>query len=243
MDFLTPHLEFFAAHPFGVVFFASLIEAAGIPFPSRIILILAPAFIHTDSDLPWLAVVAALGFVLGDHVPFLAGRIAGMRVLEIYCKVTLGSERCVETALGYFRRFGAPAVLIGRFSTSVRLFAAACAGCGHISYPRFLTFDSLGALLYTCVWVLVGSFIGEPAVEFFTRDPRRFTFLGLVLLVFAGVIGYRLWRRFKARSTASVSPAAIAQSRAPHTRPGSNSTASRPARRAPTTSTKYESPT
>ena len=134
MDFLTPHLEFFAAHVFAVVFFASLIEAAGIPFPSRIILILAPAFLTTDSDLPRLAVVAAIGFVLGDHIPYLAGRLAGMRVLELYCKVTLGSAQCVDTALGYFRRFGAPALLIGRFSTSVRLFAAAWAGCGHISY-------------------------------------------------------------------------------------------------------------
>ena len=242
MDFLTPHLEFFAAHTFTVVFFASMIEAAGIPFPSRIILILAPAFLHTDSDLPRLAVVAAMGFVLGDHIPYLAGRLAGMRVLELYCKVTLGSAQCVDKALGYFRRFGAPALLIGRFSTSVRLFASACAGCGHISYPRYLTFDGLGALLYTSVWVLVGSVIGEPAVQFFTKDPRRFTFLGLVLLAFATLIAYRLWRRFRAPSTASERPVATGQSRAPHTHTGSNSTASSPARRAPTPSTRYESP-
>ena len=161
-----------------------------------------------------------MGFVLGDHIPYLAGRLAGMRVLELYCKVTLGSAQCVDKALGYFRRFGAPALLIGRFSTSVRLFASACAGCGHISYRRYLTFDGLGALLYTSVWVLVGSVIGEPAVEFFTRDPRRFTFLGLVLLAFATLVAYRLWRRFRAPSTASESPVAIGQSRGPHTRPG-----------------------
>jgi hypothetical protein len=50
MDFLQSHLQFFAEHPFSVVFFALLIEAAGIPFPTRIILILAPAFIDTDRD-------------------------------------------------------------------------------------------------------------------------------------------------------------------------------------------------
>jgi hypothetical protein len=44
MDLLNSHLDFLASHPFGVVFFSSLIEAAGIPFPSRVILILAPAF-------------------------------------------------------------------------------------------------------------------------------------------------------------------------------------------------------
>ena len=136
---LTTALDFLATHPFGVVFCSSLIEAAGVPFPSRVILILAPAFLETDSDLVRLAIVATLGAVLGDHVPYLAGRLAGLRILAVYCKLTLASDRCVEKTLRYFARFGAAALLLSRFSTSVRIFASACAGCGHITYPRYLT--------------------------------------------------------------------------------------------------------
>jgi hypothetical protein len=35
---LQPHLAFLADHPFSVVFWSSLVEAAGLPFPSRVIL-------------------------------------------------------------------------------------------------------------------------------------------------------------------------------------------------------------
>ena len=33
--------------------------------------------------------------------------LAGPRLLTFYCRITLGSERCVERTLAYFRRFGA----------------------------------------------------------------------------------------------------------------------------------------
>ena len=197
MDMLKAHLDFLAQHPFGVVFWSSLIEAAGVPFPSRVILILAPAFLETDSDLVRLTLVATVGSVLGDHVPYLAGRLAGLRMLGLYCKLTLASERCVEKTLRYFARFGAAALLLSRFSTSVRIFASACAGCGHITYPRYLTLDTIGTLVYSSVWVLVGSLIGERAVVFFTTDRRRWLFLGLVVLGASTLIGYRLWRRLR----------------------------------------------
>ena len=197
MDFLQAHLNFLANHPFGVVFWSSLIEAVGIPFPGRVILILTPAFLATERDVARLIIVATTGAVLGDHVPYLAGRLAGTRMLGLYCKVTLGSARCIERTLEYFRRFGSAALLLSRFSTSVRIFASACAGCGHITYRRYLALDTLGTVVYTTLWVLVGCLIGERAVVFFTTDRRRWFFLGFVVLAAATLLGYRLWRRFR----------------------------------------------
>ena len=197
MDFLQAHLNFLANHPFGVVFWSSLIEAVGIPFPGRVILILTPAFLATERDVARLIIVATTGAVLGDHVPYLAGRLAGTRMLGLYCKVTLGSARCIERTLEYFRRFGSAALLLSRFSTSVRIFASACAGCGHITYRRYLALDTLGTVVYTTLWVLVGCLIGERAVVFFTTDRRRWLFLGFVVLAAATLLGYRLWRRFR----------------------------------------------
>jgi len=194
---LEAHLSFLANHPFSVVFWSSLIEAAGIPFPSRVILILTPAFLATESDLVWLIIVATIGALLGDHVPYIAGRVAGTRMLALYCKVTLGSTRCIQKTLEYFRRFGAAALVLSRFSTSVRIFASACAGCGRITYLRYLTFDIVGTVVYTTLCVLVGHWIGERAVVFFTTDRRRWLFLGIVAFTAAALIGYRLWRRFR----------------------------------------------
>jgi membrane protein DedA with SNARE-associated domain len=202
---LQAHLDFLAKHPYGVVFWSSLIEAAGIPFPSRVILILTPAFLATESDLLRLIAVATVGAVVGDHVPYLAGRLAGTRILGLYCRVTLASEQCVEKTLRYFARFGPAALLFSRFSTSVRLFASACAGCAELTYLRYLLFDSIGTLFYSSLWVVVGYFIGERAVVFFTTDRRRWLFVGLVGLAAATLIGYRLWRRLRYGGAPAVS--------------------------------------
>ena len=194
---LRPYLNFLADHPFSVVFWSSFIEAAGVPFPSRVILVLTPAFLATEIDLVRLVIVGTAGAVLGDHIPYLAGRVLGMRLLGFYYRVTLASEACVETTLKYFRRFGPAAVLFSRFSTSVRLFASACAGCADVTYARYVALDAIGTLAYTSAMVLVGWFIGERAVAFLTTDRRRWLFVGAVALAFTTLIGYRLWRRYR----------------------------------------------
>ena len=194
---LQPYLTFLAAHPFSVVFWSALIEAAGVPFPSRMILVLTPAFLATETDLVRLIIVGTVGAVLGDQVPYSAGRLAGTRMLGFYCWVTLASDACVEKTLRYFERFGPAALLVSRFSASVRMFAAACAGCARMTYARYVGLDTAGTLAYTSLWALVGWFIGERAIAFLTTDRRRYIFLAVVACAFITLISYRLWRRWR----------------------------------------------
>jgi membrane-associated protein len=197
MGSVDSYLALVADHPFAVVFVATLVEAIGIPFPSRVLQILTPAFLITQRDLAGLMLVATVGALLGDHVPYLAGRFAGIRMLALYCRLTLGSERCVEKTLRYFVRFRSWALLASRFSTSVRIFASACAGCGHVTYPRYLVLDAIGTVVYTIVCVLIGHFVGQRAVVFVTTDRRRWIFVVLVVIAALTLFGYRLWRKLR----------------------------------------------
>jgi membrane protein DedA with SNARE-associated domain len=192
---LQPYLDFLAERPYSIVFVSSFVEAAGLPFPSRVILVLTPAFLATHGDLARLILVATTAALLGDHVPYLGGRLAGTRLLRFYCWVTLASSACVETTMRYFVRFGPAALLFNRFSASVRLFASACAGCGRIGYLRYVALDAAGTLAYTTVFVLIGWLIGERAVVFLTTDRRRWIFVAVVALAFVTLLAYRLWRR------------------------------------------------
>jgi membrane protein DedA with SNARE-associated domain len=141
--------------------------------------------------------VGTVGAVLGDHVPYFGGRLAGTRLLGFYCRLTLASDACVEKTLRYFHRFGPAAVLFSRFSASVRMFAAACAGCARMTYLRYVGLDTAGTLVYTSLWALVGWFIGERAIVFLTTDRRRYLFVGAVAVAFITLISYRLWRRWR----------------------------------------------
>ena len=195
MELIQSHLDFLLRHVLTVVFVSFLVEAAGVPFPSRIVLLIAATFGIDARHVAALVGVATVGSLIGDHVPYLAGALTGPRILAFYCWVTLGSEACIERTVGYFRRFGAAAVLLSRFSASVRLFASALSGCGHITYWKFATFDLLGTVVYTAVWATVGYVVGERALELLGRHrgARLLVLAGPVAL--AALIAYRLWRR------------------------------------------------
>jgi membrane protein DedA with SNARE-associated domain len=195
VDFIQSHLDFLVRHLLSVVFVSFLVEAAGMPFPSRLVLLIAATF----ADQPWqlIGLVAAgtAGSLIGDHVPYVAGALTGPRILSFYCRITLSSSGCVDEAVDYFRRFGVVAILMSRFSHSVRLAASALSGCGHISYGKFITFDLIGTVLYLALWSTVGYFVGDTAADFLNRHGRARLLLLIGPVMLLAVMAYRLWRR------------------------------------------------
>lgn len=195
VEFVQSNLDVLLRHLLPVVFFAFLVEAAGLPFPSRILLVVAATLVDEPPRLLGLVAVSTAGALIGDHVPYLAGALTGPRILAFYCRITLGSAECVEKTVGYFRRFGAAAILLARFSASVRLFASALSGCGHITYGKFLAFDVAGTLVYTTLCVTLGHLVGEQVAEILGRYGAARLLLLIGPAALAGLIAYRLWRR------------------------------------------------
>jgi membrane protein DedA with SNARE-associated domain len=186
--FLIPHLYL-------TVFIVSVIDATGLPFPGRMILVLAGAFVSTSQEMALAIVAGTVGLVIGDHVLYLAGARGGASLLALYCRLTLGSDLCVENTLKYFRRFGPTAILLGRYSTGVRLFAAILSGSGHIAYQRFLLLDLAGSLIYTTLWMVLGHLFSEQVESLLGWLGRQRAVLLIVPLALVAIVGYRLWRR------------------------------------------------
>lgn len=192
MDRLAPYLDWLVEHRFAAVFVASLIDATGLPFPGRIVLLVLGTLVNATGEFFLLVLASTVGSVLGDHVLYGAGRTGGARLLMWYCRVSLGSARCVESTLSYFKRFGPAAVLLARFSFGVRLFAAVLAGAGHIRYWAFIAYDVIGTALYVSLWLGVGHLFGAAFIE---RSGLARLLLILGPLAILGVIAFRLVRR------------------------------------------------
>jgi len=186
--FLIPHLYL-------TVFIVSVIDATGLPFPGRMILVLAGAFVSTSREMALAIVAGTVGLVIGDHVLYLAGARGGASLLALYCRLMLGSDLCVENTLKYFRRFGPTAILLGRYSTGVRLFAAILSGSGHIAYHRFVLLDLAGSLIYTTLWMVLGHVFSEQVESLLGWLGRQRALLLFVPLALVAIVGYRLWRR------------------------------------------------
>jgi membrane protein DedA with SNARE-associated domain len=104
----------------------------------------------------------------------------------------------LATTSGHFRRFGPFTIVIGRFVAGVRLFASPLAGTGAISYPRYLAWDLLGAIIWAGSFVVLGYLLGDRWRSVVERIGlgRAMLIAGLILLVgMAATVGWRLWRR------------------------------------------------
>jgi membrane protein DedA with SNARE-associated domain len=204
MEAIAPYLAFVTAHIYAFAFVVAMIDASGLPFPGRLLLIVAGTLSVTDATTTWVVVMATAGTVVGDHALYLLGRLGGAKLLDLYCRWTMGSGHCVRRAHDYFRRFGGLTIVIGRFVAGVRLFASVLAGSGAIPYHRFLLFDVLGALLWAAAFVLFGYFLGGQAIRLMERyGGTTLVAGGVVVLVIAGIVVYRLWRR-RRHGTAAV---------------------------------------
>ena len=193
MESVQPFLGWLREHLFKVIFVASLVDATGLPFPGRAMLVVAGLSATARHEVVLLIMASVLGALLGDHALYLAGKRGGIRLLALYCRLSLGSARCVETALRRFRRFGAVALLMARFSTSVRLFAAILAGSGQISYWRFVALDVVGTVVYSTLWIVLGALFGAAVLE--RTGPFMRVLLLLLPTALFGLLAYRLVRR------------------------------------------------
>jgi membrane protein DedA with SNARE-associated domain len=160
---VEPLLAFLVDHAYLVVFFGTLIDATGTPFPGRLLLITAGGLAATGSaSLAPLVALATAGAVLGDHIWFIAGRLAGGRLIRFYCRYVLfGVPGCADRARRYLDRYGSAAVLVGRFMAGVRILVVPLAVERGMPYWRYAAFDVLGASLWCALWLVVGFALGD----------------------------------------------------------------------------------
>jgi membrane protein DedA with SNARE-associated domain len=191
-------LGFLADHVYAVALVATAVDGTGLPFPGRLIVVMAGAMASSSEAVSVLALVgvAAAGAVLGDHVWYVLGRWGGDRPIELYCRFSLGSGQCVRKTGEYYRKFGPATIVIGRFVAGVRIFASPLAGAGLVPYWKFLAFEVAGALLWAGLFVGAGYLLGGRAVRFLEGSTWVPLAGGLAaVLALAAPVGQRLWRR------------------------------------------------
>jgi hypothetical protein len=126
-------------------------------------------------------------------VGYWLGRFGGERLLQTYCRVTLGSSRCVQRAVAFYQLRGRAAVVFGRFVVGVRAFLFPLAGSARMPYSQFLLFDGVGAVAWASLFVLAGFGVGwQVAAEYRTASALLAGILGTG---FAAHLLLKLYRR------------------------------------------------
>jgi membrane protein DedA with SNARE-associated domain len=161
---LAPVDSWLREHLYAVVFLGAAVDAIGIPFPGRIMLItvgsLAAPAVDGDGRAASLILLATMGTVVGDHVWYLLGRHKGRRLFEIYGRVVRLSRPRIAQADRFLHRFGGLTLILARFAATLRVVVVPLAVSRGMSYRRFLAFDLVGALLWSAGFVWLGRAAG-----------------------------------------------------------------------------------
>lgn len=181
---------------------AMTIESAMVPLPSELILPYAGFLVSDPSQheplthepwVFWIVVVAAtLGNTLGSLIAYAIGAYGGRPFLERYGRYLLIRPHEIELADRFFADHGAATVFVGRLLPIVRTFISFPAGVARMPLARFVTYSTVGALIWSTVLVYAGTVLGENWTEI-RRVLQPFDLLiavGVVVLV-----GLFIWWR------------------------------------------------
>ena len=149
------------------------------PFlPGDSLLFAAGTFAALGSLDLWLLVVLLIGAaILGDTVNYWVGAWIGPRAFS--GNVRFLRKDYLDRTHAFYEKHGGKTIILARFVPIIRTFAPFVAGVGAMSYPKFITYNVVGAVLWVGLFVPAGYFFGNiPTV----RENFTLVILAIVAL-------------------------------------------------------------
>ena len=127
-------------------------------------------------EMRWLIPVFICAAVLGDTTNYWIGWFVAPK-LFLEGRVRFLNEQHLERTRAFYRKYGAMAVVMGRFMPIIRTFVPFVAGIGKMTYGRFLSCSVVGSVLWVGLCLGSGYFWGN--LPFVKRNFSVFI-LGIV---------------------------------------------------------------
>ena len=205
MDFIHNSLQlieqYMLAYGYWAVFFGVMLENAGLPVPGETILLVGGYFASAHPDqfnLIRVMATAGAGAVIGDNIGFAIGHHFGRPFLLRIGRFFFLTPKRFEHMEEYFESHGNKTILVARFITGLRVFAALLAGASRkMPWRVFLVYNLAGAILWAVVITTLGYVFGQSLPLLVKWVGRTGTIL-LIALVIIGLIIWRVRRHRKA---------------------------------------------
>jgi len=111
----------------------------------------------------WLVVLLLIiAAIAGDTVNYWIGAYIGPRAFR--GDIRFLRKEYLDRTHAFYEKHGGKTIILARFVPIIRTFAPFVAGVGAMSYPRFITYNVVGAVLWVGLFVLGGYFFGNISV-------------------------------------------------------------------------------
>jgi membrane protein DedA with SNARE-associated domain len=152
----------------------------------------------------WIMIAAGLGAFIGDNVAYWIGRAAGRPLVE---RVLRGNTKQLAAVQEQFDKRGGTFVIVGRFIPGGRTAVAIGAGVLHFSWPQFIIYDALAAVIWSFQAALPG-FVGGALIQ---DRPWLAMVFGFVLsaILATSIALFQRWREGQRVPEAPIKPAVL----------------------------------
>jgi membrane-associated protein len=172
------------------IFAFAALDAVGLPASGDAAVVLAAA--HGETSFGVVVLLGFAGAVVGDHVVYWVGRLAGSTIVPRL----VGVER-QRRLRGSLDRHAALTLAGGRLVTAIRSEVAFLAGAARLPYARFAAWNAVGCLAWAVLATLAGHVLGRFVdVEPLLRTAERWSALlgAAVVATLAAALAVRLVR-------------------------------------------------
>jgi membrane-associated protein len=108
----------------------------------------------------WLLITMLIGAaILGDTVNYWVGAWIGPRAFS--GNVRFLRKDYLDRTHAFYEKHGGKTIILARFVPIIRTFAPFVAGVGAMSYPKFITYNIVGAVLWVGLFVPAGYYFGN----------------------------------------------------------------------------------
>src|ERR1700693_4334883 len=150
-------LEFLVRHGYVVLLVWVFVEQLGLPIPSVPLLLAAGALAGTGRmNIVAALLVTMFAALCADSMWYQLGRIRGIAILQLLCKISLEPDSCVRRTEGVFSKQGARSLIFAKFLPGLSTVAPPLAGVFQMRLRRFLIFDAAGSLLWAGTFLGIG---------------------------------------------------------------------------------------
>lgn len=155
-------ISFLSEWGYSALFVTMALENMNVPIPSEIILGFAGFLVSQQifSFCPTV-IVATIAGVVGSLLSYWIGATSGRLFLLKIAEKNSFTNKKLQMADAWFKKYGGLAVFTGRLLPGIRTFISLPAGISHYPLVQFVIYTIIGTIPWTLMLIYIGDLLGE----------------------------------------------------------------------------------
>lgn len=155
-------ISFLSEWGYSALFVTMALENMNVPIPSEIILGFAGFLVSQQIFSFWpTVIVATIAGVIGSLLSYWIGATSGRLFLLKIAEKNSFTNKKLQMADAWFKKYGGLAVFTGRLLPGIRTFISLPAGISHYPLVQFVIYTIIGTIPWTLMLIYIGDLLGE----------------------------------------------------------------------------------